>query len=433
MNRVAALVFGACLAAGQKGPAPLDARASDPAAMRWMVGSPPPADKIIRFSDGSSSRFPETRWSFSNIRQFVPTRVVARGNGAVSILPRAERADIDAVKFLPMGGTEPMTWAQSLEANYTDGILVLHKGSIVYERYFGVLKPEGQHIAFSVTKSFAATIAAALVQEGVLDQRATVGKYVRELQGSGFGDATIRQLMDMTAGVKYSEHYDDPKSSIWEASIATGFLPRPPGYQGPDTSYAYLKSLTKERPHGERFDYKTVNADMLGWVMARVTGKTVSELVRERYWSRMGMERDGYFLVDSVGTESAGGGLNLTLRDLARFGEMIRLGGRYNGQQIIPAAAIEDIRRGGNKELFAGAGYKTLPGWSYRSMWWVSHNSHGAFTARGIYGQTVYIDPKAEMVIVRLASHPMAANANLDPTSLPAYEALAEHLMGGAR
>lgn len=104
-----------------------------------------------------------------------------------------------------------------------------------------------------------------------------------------------------------------------------------------------------------------------------------------------------------------------------------------DGADDVGAVARGDIRRGGNKELFAGAGYKTLAGWSYRSMWWVSHNSHGAFTARGIYGQAVYIDPKAEMVIVRFASHPMAANANLDPTSLPAYEALAEYLMGGAR
>jgi CubicO group peptidase (beta-lactamase class C family) len=152
--------------------------------------------------------------------------------------------------------------------------------------------------------------------------------------------------------------------------------------------------------------------------------------MRERYWRWLGVEQDAYFEVDPAGTEHADGRMNLTLRDLARFGEMIRLGGRYNGHQIIPAAVINDIRRGGSREQFAGAGYKTLPGWSYRSTWWVSHNDHGAFAARGIHGQTVYIDPKAEMVIARFASHPLAANANLDPTSLPAYEALAAHLMG---
>jgi hypothetical protein len=114
---------------------------------------------------------------------------------------------------------------------------------------------------------------------------------------------------------------------------------------------------------------------------------------------------------------------------MARFGEMIRLGGRYNGQQIVPKAVVDDIRRGADRTRFAKAGYPLLPGWSYRNMWWVSHDEHGAFSARGIHGQAIYIDPKAGMVIARFASHPLAANANLDPTSLPAYRALAEHLM----
>ena len=117
---------------------------------------------------------------------------------------------------------------------------------------------------------------------------------------------------------------------------------------------------------------------------------------------------------------------------MARFGEMVRLGGRYNGKQIVPASVIDDIRSGGDREVFARAGYKTLPGWSYRSMWWVAHNRHGAFTARGIHGQAIYIDPAAEMVIARFASHPQSGNVNLDPTSLPAYEAIADHLMIGA-
>jgi CubicO group peptidase (beta-lactamase class C family) len=410
---------------------PLDARASDPVAMQWMVGTPPPADKTIKFADGSSSHFPKTRWAFSNIRQLVPTRVVSRGSQTPNEMPRAERSDIDAITFQPIGASTTMTWAQSLAANYTDGILVLHQGRIIYERYFGVLKPEGQHIAFSVTKSFVATIAATLISEGILDERAVVSKYVPELKEGGFGDATIRQLLDMTTGLKYSEDYEDPHSPIMIFSIANGFLPRPSDYRGPETSYAYLETLAKEYPHGERFSYKTVNTDALAWVMSRVTKKSLSELLQERLWSRLGIEQDAYFTVDPVGTEFAGGGLNLTLRDLARFGEMMRLGGRYHGRQIVPASVVEDIRNGGNRDLFAKAGYKTLPGWSYRNMWWISHNSDGAFSARGVHGQAIYIDPKAEMVIARFASHPMSANANFDATSLPAYEALARRLMGG--
>jgi CubicO group peptidase (beta-lactamase class C family) len=397
--------------------------------MGWMVGSPPPANRLIRFSDGSFSRFPQTRWSYSRMREFVPTRVVARGNAVATDLAPAERSDLDAVTFQPIGRTDTMTWAESLLANYTDGIIMLHGGRVVYERYFGVLEAHTPHIAFSVTKSLVATVAATLISEGAIDPRAAVATYVPELKLSGFGDATIRQLLDMTTGIKYSEDYVDQASSIWEFSRAGNFRPRPPGYRGADSFYEYLQTLEKDYAHGERFAYKTVNTDALGWVLRRVTGKTVSDLLREHLWSRLGVEQDAYFTIDTTGVEFAGAGLNLTLRDMARFGEMMRLGGRYNGQQIVPQAVVDEIRGGGSREQFARADYTMLPGWSYRGMWWVSHNEHGAYTARGIHGQAIYIDPAAEMVIARFASHPLGANANLDPTSLPAYHAVAKHLM----
>ncbi len=412
---------------------PLDAQASGPGAMGWMKGSPPPADKVIRFADGSAYRFPQLRWSFSNFRQLVPTSNVARGTAPVSVLPRAERNDIDGIEFQTLAPQQSMSWIDSLAANYTDGIVVLHKGRVVYERYFGALRPEGQHIAMSVTKSFFGLIAESLIAEGKLDATAKVGQLVPELNNSAFADATVRQLLDMTTGLKYSENYADPQAEIWDHARAGNVLPRPPGYNGPGTFYDFLQTVKKEGEHGQAFAYKTVNTDALGWVIRRATGKSVGENMRERIWSKLGAEQDAYFLIDSVGNEFAGGGLNTGLRDLARFGEMMRLDGRFNGQQIIPKAVVDDIRRGGDKALFAKAGYTLLPGWSYRDMWWVSHNDHGAFMARGIHGQAVYIDPKAEMVIARYASHPLAANSNLDPTTLPAFHALALHLLENPR
>ena len=237
----------------------------------------------------------------------------------------------------------------------------------------------------------------------------------------------------MTTGLQYSENYADPKAEIWDHVRAGNVSPRPPGYAGPQTFYEFLVTVKKLGNHGEAFAYKTVNTDTLGWVIARVTGKSVGANLQERIWSKLGAEQDAYFAIVSVGTEFAGGGLNTGLRDLARFGEMMRLDGRFNGQQIVPKAVVEDIRRGGDKAHFAKAGYALLPGWSYRNMWWVSHNEHGAFSARGVHGQLVYIDPTAEMVIARYASFPLAANANIDPTSLPAYHALAKHLIANPR
>jgi CubicO group peptidase (beta-lactamase class C family) len=164
-------------------------------------------------------------------------------------------------------------------------------------------------------------------------------------------------------------------------------------------------------------------------VLRRVTGRSVSALLQERIFAKLGPEQDAFFTVDPTGAEFAGAGLNLTLRDMARFGEAMRLDGKFNGQQIVPKTVIDDIRKGGDRARFVSAGYQTLPGWSYRNMWWVSHNEHGAYMARGVHGQAIYVDPTAEMVIARFASHPLAGNVNLDPMSLPAYHAVALHLM----
>jgi CubicO group peptidase (beta-lactamase class C family) len=409
-----------------------DAIASDPARLGWMVGSPPPPDRILRFDDGSYFRFPALRWSVSNFRQLMPTVNVSRGLEAPAALERSLRNDIDGLSFQPLGGGKPMSWQESLLANYTDGIVVLHRGRVVYERYFGVLKPEGQHGAMSVTKTFVGTLAAMMVAEGRLDPGRKVAHYVPELGRSAFGNATVRQVMDMTTGIKFSEDYADPKAEVWMHAAAGNPLPKPKDYSGPRSYYEFLQTVQPEGAHGEAFHYRTANTDALGWILARVSGRSVAQLLSERIWSRLGAEQDAYMSVDSIGTPFAGGGLNTGLRDLARFGEMIRNEGRYNGQQIVPRAAIQDIRKGGRRDDFAKAGYKLLDGWTYRSMWWVTHNAHGAFMARGVHGQALYLDPTAEMVIARFASHPTAANAANDPTSLPAYHALARFLMQGA-
>ena len=269
-----------------------------------------------------------------------------------------------------------------------------------------------------------------LVEEGVLDDELTVAHYIPELAESGFGDATVRQVLDMTTAVHYSEDYTDPKADVFTFALAGGIFPRPAGYDGPDGYYAYLQTLRKEGVHGSQFVYKSVNTEVLGWLIARVTDRNPIHVLQERIWGRLGAEEDAYILVDSHGTGWAAGGLNATLRDHARFGEMMRLDGQYNGQQIVPEKVVQAIRDGASKTDFAKAGYKTLPGWSYRNQWWVSHNRNGAFAARGVHGQTIYIDPAAEMVIVRLASHPLAANANIDHVSLPAYQAIADRLSG---
>ncbi len=432
MTTAVALLLLALAAAGPAHaaqPAPLDAAASDPVKLGWMVGAPPPPDKQLRFDDGSYFQFPAMRWSVAHFRQLMPTLNISRGLGAPVPLARALRKDLDGVRFVPLDSQAPMTWAESLAANYTDGIVVLHQGRIVYERYFGALDERGQHAAMSVTKSVMGTLGAMLVAEGLLDADKRVADYVPELASSAFGNATVRQVLDMTTGLQYSEDYADPDAEVWAFSQAGSPLPKPKDYQGPRSYYEYLQTVRPQGEHGAAFGYKTVNSDALGWVIARATGRNVGELLSERIWSRLGAEQDAYITVDSTGTPFAGGGLNTGLRDLARFGELLRNNGRFQGRQIIPRAVVDDIRRGGDRAAFARAGYALLPGWSYRNMWWVTHQADGAFMARGVHGQRIYVNPQAAVVIVRYASHPVASNSANDPTTLPAFDALARHLM----
>ncbi len=158
------------------------------------------------------------------------------------------------------------------------------------------------------------------------------------------------------------------------------------------------------------------------------------QLLSERLWRKLGCDENADMAIDCSGMAMCGGGLSLTLRDMARFGEMMRLGGRFNGHQIVPESVVAEIARGADPTHFAKSGIATLPGASYRHQWWILHDKFGAYMARGIHGQAIWIAPKAEMVIARFASHPVASNANsvLDHVSIPAYAAVAEHLMAAS-
>ena len=407
----------------------LDATASDPKQLEWMVGFPPPADKVIAYPSSNYFSFPRLRWTFCHFREMQATRRVGRGLGPRAVLPEALDENIDGLTFTPLGSDSTMTWQESLNANYTDGILVMHRGQVVYEYYSGCLDAEGRHGAMSVTKSFVGTVAEILIAEGALDDTKLVSHYVPELTDSAFGSATVRQVMDMTAALDYNENYADPESDIWQYAAAGDPTPKPDSYTGPRNFYEFLQGVEQEGVHGEAFIYKSINTDALAWVIARATGKDFIDHLSERIWKPLGMDQEADMMIDSLGTPFSAGGLSLSLRDAARFGQTLLQNGEWQGEQVIPAAAVVSISGGGDPAKFVGAGYKTLPGGSYRSQWWALHNENGAYSARGIHGQAIYIDPAAEMVIARFATFPISFNAAIDPTSLPAYQAVADYLM----
>lgn len=396
---------------------------TDPVAMGWMQGHPVPADSQVRWDDGSLWRWPQFRWSWSHMRALVPTAPISRG-ATPSVLPQALRDDLDAVPLTTLDGTA-MTWLESLAATYTDAILILKDGVVVYERWFGATTPATQHILFSVTKSFVGTLAETLIDEGRLNPDAKADSYVPELAGSGLGNATIREILDMRTGLAFSEDYvagQTGLTDIQRMSIAGSWGPRPADYDGPDGHHDFTASLGQNAPHGGDFVYRTPNTNALQWIIERVTGQSLAAQIEARYWSKLGMEQDAAIGVDRKGTAFGGGGLMASLRDIARFGEMMRLGGVWQGEQIVPPGAAARIMAGGDPAAFVACQYTGNLDGNYGSQWW--HRAGGQTMAMGIHGQAIYIDPAAGVVIARLGSHPVASNRGNMAVTVPAFDAV---------
>ena len=226
----------------------LDGESSDPKLLGLMQGSPPRPDQRIRFQDDRFLEFPRDSLGAVAHARALPyrERLARRGRSG---RPRAHRpgdaAAIDAVQFEDVEG-RTRTFGASHQDVYTDGIVILHRGRRVYERYFGALQAHIPHACFSITKSYVATIAATLIHEGVLDDAQLVSHYLPEMANTAYGDATLRELLDMQIGVAYSEAYADPHAEIWAYARAGGLRPRPPDYSGPDNFYESLLTLRKE-------------------------------------------------------------------------------------------------------------------------------------------------------------------------------------------
>lgn len=397
---------------------------TDPVTLEVMKGFPPPSDKAVTLAN--LLRYPNSRWGFQHIRELGPTVNVWRGNAGASSLPNASRQLTD-IAFEDSSGKR-ITLDDWQKTTYTDGLLVLHKGRIVYQKYYAGMRPEMPHSLWSMSKSFTGLLATMLIQEGKIDPGAKVSQYLPELANSAWGDATVQQTLDMTTGVHYREVFTDPSSEIFQYLFAGGLLPAPAGYPGSKTMYDFLKTIKKEGEHGNGFKYKTVDTEVVGWILSRVTGKSFAELVSERIWSQIGSEEDGSVWVDPMGTALTSIGFNSTLRDLGRLGETLRLGGRFNGKQVVPQAVIAEIRKGADREKFKANGQAARSGYSYHNFWWIPHDADNTFEAKGLNGQHIHVNPAAEIVVVKLSSHPIGDTGFTHALDRRAFEAIAKSL-----
>jgi CubicO group peptidase (beta-lactamase class C family) len=386
-----------------------------------MQGSPPKLIVPRREWD----RAPWNRWAFQHIREIVPTVEVWRGHGHRQHFKRTER-ELEGLEFDTDAGRTTLT--QHLDDTYTDGFLVLKSGELVLERYFNGMTERTLHLSQSVAKSIVGTTFGILAGRGVVDPAALVTDHLPELEATGWQGATLQQVLDMTTGVRFDETYENPYSDIGKVDVACGWKPPPagsdPDFRWPANMWELILGLReKVRPHGESFVYRSIETDVLGFVLERVTGKRLSEIVSEEIWQKIGAEESACFTVDSAGTSVADGGFNATLRDYGRFGQLILDGGRG----IVPAAWIEATRNGKYEQVYN----PSFPEGSYRNQFWIEDERSRTLMARGVFGQLIYISFDHNMVVVKLSSYPDFSNIAFSKATLAAIHAIAAEL-GGA-
>lgn len=362
---------------------------------------------------------PGNRWSWMNTRRVFPSANISRGPGRITVLPQASR-EISGIRFSDPISGKVLTVADMLGRTYTDGFIVLKDGKVVAEKYFNGMREDTPHLLMSVTKSVVGTLAGILVARGKIHTETLITDYLPELKGTIFDGATVRNALDMTVAARLD---GDPYKAIDQAA---GWIV--PDAQSAPGLRAYLATLThKNGAHGKKFLYLDPSPQVICWIIERVTRKDFSEVLQEEIWSKLGAEHDSYVLLDHYQEAYTTPGLNMTLRDLARFGQMVLQDGGINGQRIVPHEWVADIRAGGDPAAWlAGQSPEEqrvpLPGHahgSYRDYWWMAERRCGRFAGIGLGGQLLVVDPTAHVVVVKFSSAPDINSG--ETTTLTAY------------
>lgn len=367
---------------------------------------------------------PYSVWGFTHVDELIPVATIKAG--AAAPLGGGQGLDLASLTLDWQG--KRMSVPEVLATTHTDGFLVLKDGAVAAERYVNQ-QPGERHIVFSVSKSITAVLAGILAEHRLLNPDARVVQYVPEAKGSAYGDCTVRDVLDMAVSVGFTEDYLDPLGDVARYRVAMGW--NPPGIvTGEQGLHQFIASLPKGGgEHGERFHYVSPNSDMLGWILERASGSTIAELLTRYIWQPMGMEHDACITVDRYGAARTAGGICMSLPDLARFGELMRGKGQYQGRRIVSEDWVDDILRGGDFNQWARGDLVDLfPTGRYRSKWYLADPSSNVLCAIGIHGQWIYVDYDAGIVAVKNSSQPIPADDAMDHLTLAMFRAIVQAL-----
>ena len=367
-------------------------------------------------------------WSFLHMDELFPTATIRAGDSATTVELLETPTDFRALTVKLPDGSDT-TVAEILATTSTDAWMVLRGNEVLVEKYFGDMDPGTRHLLMSVSKSIVSTVVGALVAQGKIDTSERIDHYVPELSASGYRGATVRDVLDMRSGIKFSEEYLDPASEVRQLDEAVGWAPR---RGGAATLKQFLVTLEQGREHGGHFEYRSCETDVLGWLCEAASGRQFAELASDVLWSRLGARHDAYIAVDAVGTGMFDGGICATLGDMARYGAMIRDGGvSLGGQQVLESAWVDDIFAGGpdSAEAFvAGKDSEAMPGGKYRSQFWFLSGDRETAYCLGIHGQMVYINRKSGVVGVKFSSTALPVDPVAGPAAAAMFEAISKAL-----
>ena len=337
---------------------------------------------------------PHTRWSFLHVRELIPTAQICHG-------PNPRKLDVqptgDLLKLrfdTPRGERE---LGEYLETSESDALVVVKGDTVVLEWLAAGIRDDQPHLMFSVTKSITSLLCGALVGAGKIDVDAPVATYVPEVAGGGFGNATVRQLLDMTASYSFVEDYS-PGPDVIEYRSAAGWSPTRPDTPG---LHSFLTSRNTEGEHGQRFRYLSPTTDMLGWVCEAASGMPYALAVSQYLWVPMGAEADAEITLDRLGAPRSAGGLSAIPRDIARLGMIVA----EHGTGIVPKEYVDDLLSAGSTEQWAAGDFADwLPGGAYRSCWYQPRVDPDCALAVGIHGQMIYVDRPRGVVVAKQSS-----------------------------
>jgi CubicO group peptidase (beta-lactamase class C family) len=387
---------------------PKSPTASRDSAPVLMAGFPPAPGSQVTLANWQDPPF--NRWAFRHMRELIPSQLIPAGQAGPGSLAASGRHMGNPE--VPRLDGRTSTVEDVVADTFTDALVVLHDGLVVAERYYAGMTAGTRHLLMSVSKSVVGCVAGVLAGRGLLDPRAAVTTYVPEVGDSGYGGATIRDLLDMRTGVAFRETYTSPDAEVRVMERSVGWRPALPG--DPAGAYPYLATLGSEGPHGGEFTYRSADSDMLGWACERASGIRMADLISTLIWQPIGAECDAEITCDPLGSAMHDGGISATARDLARFGQMLVDDGMSQGRAVVPAAWLADARapEAGVREAFARTDNEyVLPGGWYRSQFWVIPGHGGpVLVCLGIHGQLVYADRATRTVVVKMSSWPHEQN-----------------------